>query len=96
MSPFSAVFSTGAPAGIAIGLDLWLLFTALKTTTIANATVLGNLQPLVVMAFGMRRFGERVTAWLVGSAIAAVSGVVCSSDLDERLLLAQSSRWRIL
>ena len=65
-----------APAGIAIGLELWIFFTALKTTTIANATVLGNLQPFVVMAFGMRRFGERVTAWLIGGAIAAVSGVV--------------------
>ena len=64
-----------APAGVAIGIELWLFFTALKTTSIANATVIGALQPLIVIAFGVRRFGERVTAWLVGSAMVAMVGI---------------------
>ena len=41
-----------APAGAAIGIELWLFFTALKTTSIANATVIGAIQPLIVIAFG--------------------------------------------
>ena len=64
-----------ALAGIAIGIELWLFFSAIKLTNVANATIIGALQPLLVMAFGLRRFGERVTMWLVGSALFAIAGV---------------------
>ncbi len=64
-----------AAAGAAIALELAFFFVAIKSTTVANATVLGALQPLIVIAFGSRRFGERVTAWLLGSAVVAMIGV---------------------
>ena len=67
--------TVSAAAGAAIALELAFFFVAIKSTTVANATVLGALQPLVVIAFGSRHFGERVTPWLIGSAVAAMAGV---------------------
>ena len=47
----------------------------LKHTTIANATVVGALQPALVFLVAGRMFGERVTAPLVAWSVAAVGGV---------------------
>ncbi len=64
-----------APAAIAIGLQIAVLFTALKATTVANATVIVALQPIVLLFFGLRRFGERVSVRLVALAFVALAGV---------------------
>jgi drug/metabolite transporter (DMT)-like permease len=48
--------------GIALGLDVALFFSAVKETTIANATVIGALQPILMLAFGRRLFGESEAA----------------------------------
>jgi drug/metabolite transporter (DMT)-like permease len=48
--------------GIALGLDVALFFSAVKQTTIANATVIGALQPILMLAFGRRIFGESEAA----------------------------------
>ena len=64
-----------APAAIAIGLQIAVLFTALKATTVANATVIVALQPIVLLFFGLRRFGERVSVRLAALAFVALAGV---------------------
>ena len=45
--------------GIALGLDMVGFFTAVKLTTVANATVIGSLQPLLLLFVVGRYFGER-------------------------------------
>ena len=63
------------PGGLAFGGDIVLFFSALKHTTIANATVVGALQPALVFLVAGRLFGERVTAPLVAWTAAAIAGV---------------------
>lgn len=65
-----------APAGIAISLELAFFFVAIKSTTVANATVIGNLAPLVILAFGIGRFGEKVSRLVFSMAAVAILGVV--------------------
>ncbi len=64
-----------APSGIVISLEIAVFFVALKSTTVANATVIGALQPLVLLVVASKRFGERVTASLVAMAMVALAGV---------------------
>jgi len=72
-----ATLRTALPGGIALGLDITLFFTAVKLTTMANATVIGALQPLVLLFVGPRLFGasERATGRDIGMAFLAVAGV---------------------
>jgi drug/metabolite transporter (DMT)-like permease len=46
------------PGGIAFALDIALFFTAVRQTSVANATVVGALQPVLVLALASRLFGE--------------------------------------
>jgi drug/metabolite transporter (DMT)-like permease len=64
-----------AAGGIAFGLDIVLFFSALKHTTVANATVIGALQPALLFVVVGRLFGERVTKTIVGWTAAAIAGV---------------------
>ena len=64
-----------APAAVAIAFEIAVFFVALKATTVANTTVILALQPIVLLFFGLRRFGERVTVRLVGLAMVALAGV---------------------
>jgi drug/metabolite transporter (DMT)-like permease len=65
------------PGGIFMGLDLMLFFTAVKLTTVANATVIGALQPaLMIFISGPllhERVAPRAARWaglcIVGTAI---------------------------
>ena len=63
------------PGGLAFGADIVLFFSALKHTTVANATVVGALQPLLVFLVANRMFGERVSRQLVTWSIVAIAGV---------------------
>lgn len=65
-----------APAGAAIALELAVFFVAIKSTTVANATVIAALQPLVVIAIGIKRFGEHVTRTLIVVSAIAITGVI--------------------
>ena len=70
--------------GIALGFDVALFFSAVKLTTIANATVIGALQPIVVAIAepGLRR-GHPVRDMALGLvAIAGVVIVVLSAASD--------------
>jgi len=60
--------------GVAFGADIIFFFSALKLTTVANATIVGALQPTMLMYVGARWFGEKVTGSLVGLTIVAVGG----------------------
>jgi drug/metabolite transporter (DMT)-like permease len=72
-----------APSGVAFALNTACMFTALKLTTVANASVIAALQPVVVMFVATRRFGERVRVAdvvLVATAVAGVAFVVFGSS----------------
>jgi len=60
---------------VAIALEIALFFAALQNTSLANATTIGALQPILLMAVASRRYRERVTGWLVGIALVAIGGV---------------------
>ena len=62
--------------GVAFASDIVLFFTALRHTTVANATVVGALQPVLVMLVAGRMFGEPVTVGIVAWSMTAIAGVV--------------------
>jgi len=62
--------------GIAFASDIVLYFSALKNTTVANATVVGALQPALVLLVAGPMFGEPVTASIITWSAVAIIGVV--------------------
>lgn len=64
-----------AAGGVAFGLDIALFFTALKHTSVADASVITALQPAFVFLVAGRLFGERVTTRTVWWTALAVIGV---------------------
>jgi drug/metabolite transporter (DMT)-like permease len=71
---------TAAPGGVLLGLDVTFFFVAVKETSVADATIIGALQPVLVLLVAGRWFGERVgrrevmlvLLSLVGVAVVAV------------------------
>jgi drug/metabolite transporter (DMT)-like permease len=63
------------PGGLAFALDIAMFFSALKHTTVANATVIGALQPALLMLVVGRLFGERVTREAIVWTVVAIGGV---------------------
>ncbi|MCS5682379.1 MAG: EamA family transporter [Actinomycetota bacterium] len=61
--------------GISLGADIMLFFTALRLTTVANATVIGSCQPLIMLLIVGRLFGERPRRRDWGLALVAITGV---------------------
>ena len=61
--------------GISLGADIMLFFTALRLTTVANATVIGSCQPLIMLLIPGRIFGERPRRQDWGMAAVAIIGV---------------------
>jgi len=64
-----------APAGAAFGVNMVLFFTALKITTVANATLIGALQPAIVLLIAGPLFGERVGRSEIGWTAVSIAGV---------------------
>jgi drug/metabolite transporter (DMT)-like permease len=60
--------------GVTFTADLVLFFCAVQETSIANATVIGALQPLLVLAVASRLFGERARMTEVAWGAVAVAG----------------------
>lgn len=60
--------------GIAFGLDIVLFFSALRETSVANATVIGALQPILLAPIGVRLFGEELGRRVVLWSVVAVGG----------------------
>ncbi len=65
-----------APTAIAISLEILAFFIAIKQTTVANATVIGSLMPLLLFGVAMRRFSERVPLSVVAATLLSLVGVV--------------------
>ena len=55
-----ASFRQSILGGLLLGADVALFFTAIKLTSVVNATIIGSLQPLLLTAYGVRFLGERV------------------------------------
>ena len=64
------------PGGIAFAADIVLFFSAVKETSVTNATVIGALQPLLVLAIARRLFGERPGLTEAFWAVVAIAGAV--------------------
>ena len=69
------VLKAAAPGGVAFALDLALFFSAVKLTSIANATLIATLQPIPLMVVGQIWFNERVRPADVAWTAAAIGGV---------------------
>lgn len=61
--------------GIALGTDIALFFSAVKLTSIVNATIIGSLQPIVVGVIAARFFGERIRPRDALWSLVALAGV---------------------
>jgi drug/metabolite transporter (DMT)-like permease len=64
-----------APAGVVFGGNLLLFVVSIKMTTVANATLIGALQPAIVLLVAGRWFGETVTRREVACVAIAIAGV---------------------
>jgi drug/metabolite transporter (DMT)-like permease len=61
--------------GLSLGADIMLFFVSIRLTTVANATVIGSLQPVLMLLLAGRLFNERPRRldWLL--ALVALGGV---------------------
>lgn len=70
--------------GVALAFDVAFFFTALKETSVMNATLIGALQPIVVGVVAARFFGERIrtrdAAWSLLALVGVAVVVLASSD----------------
>jgi len=71
----AAALRTAAPGGLWFGVQLALFFSSIQLTTVANATMLIALQPVAVLVFFSRRFGETVTTRDLVLSVVALGGV---------------------
>lgn len=65
----------GALAGAVFGINLVMFVISIKMTTVANATLIGALQPAIVLLVAAPWFGETVTRREVGLVAVAIAGV---------------------
>jgi drug/metabolite transporter (DMT)-like permease len=76
------------PGGIAFGLDVAVFFSAIKHTSVADASVIGALQPALVFLAAGRLFGERIRpstlVWTVIAIGAVIGSVLASSSAAGR------------
>lgn len=63
------------PGGLFFGLEVAFFFSSIQLTTVANATMLIALQPVVVLLFFSRRFGEVVRPIELMLSAVALTGV---------------------
>ena len=75
-APFTLrVVRRSAFGGIALALDVAFFFTAVKETSVINATLIGALQPILVGVVAARFFGERIRSRDALWSIVALAGV---------------------
>jgi len=60
--------------GLLFGGHQLLFFNALKLTSVANVTIIGALQPVIVLVAAGPLFGERPSAGVVGWSLVALAG----------------------
>ena len=71
-----AVLSRCVLGGLFLAADIALFFSALKLTSVAVATVIGALQPALVLLVAGRLFGERVGRRVVVWTVVSIGGIV--------------------
>ncbi len=71
--------------GIALGADIALFFSAVKLTSIVNATIIGSMQPIVVGVIAARFFGEHIGLRNIAWSVVALAGtiVVVAAGADD-------------
>ena len=89
--------------GIALGADIALFFSAVKLTSVVNATIIGAMQPIVVGVVAATFFGEKIglrnVMWslvaLIGTmlVVAASAGDDANDWLGDLLALAAMLSW---
>lgn len=67
---------TSAIGGIGFGLQASLFFTALKMTTLASASVIGSLQPVMLLPVSVVLYGERIDRRRITLVCVALAGTV--------------------
>lgn len=70
-----AVMLRSVVAGLFLAADIALFFSALKLTSVAVATVIGALQPALVLMVAGRLFGERVGWRVVIWTVVSIGGI---------------------
>ena len=70
------LFRACAPGGLIFGVDISLAFLAFKLTSVADATVIGALSPVVITLVSARLLRERIGLTERSLAIASFVGVV--------------------
>jgi drug/metabolite transporter (DMT)-like permease len=73
--PTMREFALSAPAGAVFGVNMVLGFTAIKLTTVANATLIGALQPALVLLVAGTWFGERIGPREIGWTMVSIAGI---------------------
>lgn len=72
--------------GIALGADIVLFFSAVKATSVVNATIIGALQPIIVGVVAARFFGEKIRSrdalWSIVALVGAVVVVRSAANDD--------------
>lgn len=63
------------PGGLCLAADVYFYFYAVKHTSITNATLIGSLQPLLIMAVSVPMYGEKPARRDVLAALVALAGV---------------------
>jgi len=71
-----AALRHSSAGGIALAVDVAFFFSAVKATTIVDATVIGSMQPVILMMAAGPLFGERISLRNVFWAGAALSGAI--------------------
>ena len=70
--------------GAALALDVACFFTAVKLTSVVNATIIGAMQPVVVGVVAARFFGEKIrgrdAAWSLLALVGVVGVVAVAAD----------------
>jgi drug/metabolite transporter (DMT)-like permease len=69
-------FVAVALAGLTFGIDVTLYNAALGHTTIANASLLGNLSPVGVVLGGWLLLGDKPSRRILGALMLAVAGAI--------------------
>jgi drug/metabolite transporter (DMT)-like permease len=67
---------TAIPGGVLLCADMACFFIAVDETRVADAAVIGALQPALVMLVARPLFHERVDRWDLGWTALAIAGVV--------------------
>jgi len=62
--------------GVTLAADIAFFFTAVKLTTVANATVIGAMQPILLAVVGARMLGEKIKGIQVVLGLVAIIGTV--------------------